>query len=63
MFKKDYVLIAKALRESRDEAVRNAASPSAFTALEDVARRLASALEDAEPNFQRAKFLRAAGAD
>lgn len=63
MSKKDYVLIARALRESRDEAVRNAASQSAFTALEDVARRLASALKHADPKFQRAKFLRAAGAD
>jgi len=62
MSKKDYIVIAKALRETRDEAVRNAASPSAFTALEAVARNLADALERENPAFDRARFLKAAGA-
>jgi len=61
MSRKDYVLIAKAIRESRDVAVRNAASPSAFTALEEVAGRLADALARNNPDFQRAKFMRATG--
>jgi hypothetical protein len=62
MSRKDYALIARALREARDEAVRNAASPSAFTALEFAAQVLANALKDDNPGFDRTRFLKAAGA-
>lgn len=58
MTRKDYRLIASALKDAREEAKPRKAS---FFGIDVAAKRIADALEKDNPAFKRAVFLEACG--
>jgi hypothetical protein len=65
MTRKDYVLIAKALKQARDQIPNTNSSINAgeFVANSTAARLVAYALADDNPRFDRQKFLTACGVE
>lgn len=61
MTRKDYVLIAAALREARLHALRNEAPDGGVFWLAAAADEIAYALERDNPRFNRERFLAACG--
>ena len=59
MSKKDYVLIANSIASAREEARKNNASESAFTALGYLTGVLAAELKYDNPSFNKKMFLKA----
>lgn len=58
MTRRDYIVIAKAIANAREECEQQ----SADAALDQVAENLADALAEESDRFDRERFLKAAGA-
>lgn len=58
MTKKDFILIARVLSESKENRNRLVETPQVF---DRVAQRMADALADTNPLFDRGRFLTACG--
>jgi hypothetical protein len=61
MTRKDFVLIAEAMRAKRHPNPISDVSVAYNTALDDAARALAYSLAGTNPNFKRERFLTACG--
>lgn len=63
MTRKDYILIADALREARMHNLRDAAPGSGAYWLRVAASEVARALAEDNPRFDRERFLKACGVE
>lgn len=61
MTRRDYVLIAAALRQARDQVMHAANTPAFLMGCDSVALTLGRVLAERNPRFDSARFLRESG--